>query len=112
MSFRHNSDTGHRWQTWLQKHRDELLGCGVPQVVLEDERSWNYFLNHGYFTPSGIAEPIIDVDHMERSQAERLCLFLERTDHYPHCSTMNRLQYLLKRGRHAKTSDGEAHRTH
>ena len=103
MSFRRNSDAALKWQTWLQKHRDELLECGVPQVVLEEERYWYYFLDHGYFTPPGISEPIIDVDRMEKRQAERLCVFLEHSDFYPTCSTLNRLQYLLKRGRHAET---------
>ncbi len=85
-------------------HRDKLLECGVPQLVLEDESYWYYFLDHGYFTPSGIAEPIIDVDRMDASKAERLCIFLEQSDFYPDCCTLNRLQYLLKRGRHAQTS--------
>jgi hypothetical protein len=94
-----------KWQTWLQKHRDELLACGVPHVVLEEEGYWYYFLDHGYFTPPGISKPVIDVNRMEKDQAERLCLFLERSEFYPTCSTLNRLQYLLHRGPHAKTSD-------
>jgi len=109
MSFRRDSDAARKWQTWLQKHRDELLACGVPQLVLEHENRWYYFLEHGYFRPPGIAEPIIDVDRMDKAQAERLCLFLENSDFYPTCSTLNRLQYLLRRGCHAKASDGEAH---
>ena len=103
MSFRRNSDVGRKWQIWLQSHRDELIACGIPQLLLEDESYWFYFLDHGYFTPSGIAEPIIDVGRMERGHAERLCIFLEGSDYYPSSSTLHRLQYLLKRGRHAQT---------
>lgn len=103
MSFRRDKEKALRWQQWLQRHRDELLACGIPQAVLEDESYWGYFLDHGYFTPSGMGGPLIDVDRMEHDQATRLCLFLESSDYYPGCDTLNRLQYLLKRGRHAKT---------
>lgn len=104
MSFRRNKEKALHWQKWLQKHHDELLACGIPHIVLEDMWHWYYFLEHGYFTPVGSAEPIIYVDRMSRADAERLCLFLEQDDFYPDCSTLNRLQYLLKRGRHAETS--------
>ena len=104
MSFRRDKVKALHWRKWLQKHRDELLACGIPHIVLEDQLHWHYFLEHGYFTPVGSAEPIINVDRMRRAYAERLCLFLEQDDFYPDCSTLNRLQYLLKRGRHAQTS--------
>lgn len=87
----------------MQKHRDELLACGVPHLVVDSEHYWNYFLAHGYFKPEGLTEPIVDIDRMEKSQAERLCLFLERSECYPTCDALNRLQYLLKRGPHAGT---------
>jgi hypothetical protein len=104
MSFRRDKQKTLQWQKWLQKHRDELIACGIPHIVLEDIWHWYYFLEHGYFTPLGSAEPIIYVDRMSKADAERLCLFLEQDDFYPECSTLNRLQYLLKRGRHAETS--------
>ncbi len=104
MSFRRDKEKPLQWQKWLQQHRDELLACGVPPIVLEDMRQWYYFLEHGYFTPPGSAEPIIGVDCMHRTDAERLCLFLEQDSLYPLSSTLNRLQYLLKRGRHAETT--------
>jgi len=103
MSFRYNNDKTLRWQKWLRQHREEVIGCGVPLVVLEDINNWYYFLEHGYFTPLGSAEPIIDVDRMSKAEAEHLCLFLEKDDFYAQSSALNRLQYLLKRGRHAGT---------
>jgi hypothetical protein len=108
MSFRNNKDKTLRWKTWLQKHRDELIGYGIPLMVLEDIGYWFYFLEHGYFTPPGSAEPIIDIDRMSKADAERLCLFLEHDDFYPECSTLKELQYLLRRGRHAETSNDKA----
>lgn len=106
MSFRRDKAKALRWQKWLQKHCDQLIACGVPHVVLEDMWHWYYFLEHGEYTPLGSAEPIIDVDRMNKADQERLCLFLEQDDFYPHDSTLlNRLQYLLRRGRHAGTSD-------
>lgn len=101
MSYRRDKDDTLHWQKWLQNHRDELQACGIPPIVLEDMRHWHYFLEHGYFTPLNSADPIIDVDRMSKSEAERLCLFLEQYDLYPDCSALNRLQFLLKRGIHA-----------
>ncbi len=104
MSFRRDKDKARRWQTWLQKHHEELLACGVPLHVMEDMAHWYYFLEHGYFTPVGSAEPIIDVNCMSRADAECRCSFLEKDDLYPGCHALNRLQFLLKRGPHVGTS--------
>src|SRR5687768_11399404 len=107
MSFRRDKEKTRKWQTWLDEHRRELLECGVPDGVLQCESHWMYFLEHGYFQPVGVAEPIITIDRMERAQLERLCIFLEQDDYYPGCSTLNGLQYELKRGRHANTPDSD-----
>ena len=104
MSFRRDKEKFLKWEKWLGKHHDELIACGVPHVVLEDMWHWYYFLDHGYYTPNGSAEPIIDVDRMCNTDAKRLCLFLEQDDFYPFCSALNRLQFLLKRGRHTDRS--------
>lgn len=104
MSFRRDKEKTLHWQKWVQKYRDELIACGVPHLVLEDEGHWYYFLEHGYFKRPGDAEPALDVDRMTRADQERLCLFLERDDLYPECAVLNRLQYLLKRGRHVEES--------
>ena len=105
MSFRRDKQKARRWQTWLQQHRDELLACGIPLMLLEDEWRWDYFLYEGYYTPPECTEPIISVDEMKREDMERLCLFLERElSDSPSYVVLNRLQFLLKRGRHAETS--------
>jgi hypothetical protein len=103
MSYRRDKTAARKWQLWVEHNRDELLACGVPQVVFGEESHWYYFLEHDYFTPLGSAEPIIDVDRMEEQQALRLCLFLEGDDLYPACAALNRLQFLLKRGIHEKS---------
>ncbi|RYD35210.1 MAG: hypothetical protein EOP86_09065 [Verrucomicrobiaceae bacterium] len=103
MSFRRNKYRARHWQKWLERNRAELLACGIPQLVLE-ERPWYYFLEHGYWTPAGSAESILDVEQMDRAGAERLCAFLEQDDLYPGCSTLNLLQCLLGRGRHPMAS--------
>ena len=103
MSFRRDKEKSLQWQKWLRQHRDEIMACGVPPLVSEEMGAWYYFLDHGYFTPLGSGEPIIDVDQMTRVNAERLCLFLEQDDLYPESDALNRLQFLLKRERHAKT---------
>ena len=98
MSFRQDKEKVLQWQRWVRKHHDELTACGVPHIVLEELWHWYYFLDHGYYTPPGIAEPIINIDLMCKTDAERLCLFLEQDDFYPKSSALNRLQFLLKRG--------------
>jgi hypothetical protein len=106
MSFRQNSETNREWQTWLNAHQKTLLDCGVPLLVLEDRKSWFYFLEHGYFRPVGTTESIIDVDRMPHDEAEKLCVFLEGANSpYPNSSTLNRLQFLFGRGPHAKTNE-------
>jgi len=105
MSFHRDKEKAHRWQTWLQQHRAELEHCGVPHFVLDDQSYWLYFLDHGCYVPPGNATPVIDVDHMNSADVERLCLFLENDDLYPGSVALNRLQYLLKRGKHSKKSD-------
>jgi hypothetical protein len=104
MSFRRDREESLQWQRWLQKHSQKLVACGIPHIVLEDMSHWYYFLEHGYFTPPHSPEPIIDVDRMSKTDAERVCLFLEQDDLYPQSAALNRLQYLLKRGRHAENS--------
>src|SRR5262249_1014046 len=103
MAFRRDKEESLHWQKWLERHRDELLACGVTFVVLQDASHWHYFLGHGYFTPIGSAEPVINVDHMSHDDALRLCLFLEQDKLHSGCDAVNRLQYLLKKGKHAAT---------
>lgn len=97
MSFRRNSKAAHTGKAWLERHREELLACGVPQVVFENERHWNYFLDHGYYTPPGFSEPVINIDRMEQEHLKLLCVFLEVNDRYPDCSIIKELQHRLKR---------------
>ena len=105
MSYRRDKKKALKWETWLARHHRALLACAVPHVMLEDERKWVYFVEHGYFTPPGSAEAVINIDRMDRNQAERLCVLLESDDDYHTCTTLNTLQYRLKRGRHAQRPD-------
>ncbi len=107
MSFLRNSDSSRGWQLWLRDHRDRLLAAGVPPLLLEKERRWWYFLEHGYFTPEGSSEPIISVERLPRSQAESLCMLLEQQERYVRTDVQNRLQFLLSRGSHSKGTSQE-----
>jgi hypothetical protein len=45
MSFRqHNKDAD---TAWRRRTRAALIAAGLPDVVAEDERRWNYVLHHG-----------------------------------------------------------------
>jgi len=104
MTFRKNKEESNDWNLWLNENRDRLAECDVADSLIEDRHRWLYFLEHGYYTPEGSAEPILNVDTMDRDKALKLCEFLEQDDYYPECSTLNRLQFLLKRGAHASDS--------
>ncbi len=101
MSFTRNREDHQEWLNWLSRSRDELIACSIPDIVLDDRGDWLYFLDHCYFQPEGMLSPILEIDNMSREDAMRLCLFLERDTYYPESSALNRLQYLLGRGRHA-----------
>jgi hypothetical protein len=89
-----------RMDSWAHQHRDELLGCGVPAVVFEREYNWRHFLRYGYFKPYDAAEPIIHVERMRQSKAERLRAFLEsqHDDCYPASTALDRLRSRLSGG--------------
>jgi hypothetical protein len=108
MSFRRDKQQVRKWQTFLEKHRNELLACGIPLTVLSDRQHWEHFMLEGYYTPTGLVEPILDVDNMKREHMQRLCLFLERElPDEPCYAVLNRLQFLLKRRPHADVADYE-----
>ncbi len=72
-------------------------------MAFEDQRTWGYFIEHGQY-PLDEATVIIDVDEMPKEQALKLGEFLEE-DEKPGCDpsfALNRLQYLLGRGKHAR----------
>jgi hypothetical protein len=104
MGFPQNKQKNLAWQTWLNQNRDELGACGVPPSVVENRERWFYFLDHGYYTPEGSAIPSINIDCLDAAKALQLCLFLEKDGASPNSATLNRLQYLLKRGCHSGMS--------
>lgn len=55
MSFRHDGRKTHAWNQWKSRHRDEVLRCGVPPTLLEDEHRWAVFLEHGYDSQAGFS---------------------------------------------------------
>ena len=103
MGYRRDKGKALEWRRWLEANRVRLNGSGVPNMVFEHEGNWRYFVDHGYFSPDGTTT-IIDVDKMPKEEALRLCEFLEedeRGEPRP-SSALNRLQYLLGRGKHAR----------
>jgi hypothetical protein len=47
--FQRDSGPARRWQQWKVEHADALLRSGIPELVLRDEHTWLYYLEHGYF---------------------------------------------------------------
>lgn len=101
MSFRRNSDAERDLKKWLDSNRVPLLASGIPLLVLDNYSNWHYFLEHGYFTPVGSAMPIVDVDRMPIEQSTLLFDLLESDSRFEQTHTLNRLRFLLKRGKHA-----------
>ena len=81
--------------TWLKDHREDLLQSGLPLLVIEDCRRWNYVLLHGY--DAGITR--WDASWITKEQAERL-LMLIRSE-YPNPAGLSLIVDLEKR----KTTD-------
>ncbi|WP_170157061.1 hypothetical protein [Roseimicrobium gellanilyticum] len=78
----------------MMRHRNALLSCGLPLVLLENERHWTYFLEHGYYTPPGFAEPVVNIDRMEKGHLESLLNVLEGTKHHLESAIVSRLSHL------------------
>jgi hypothetical protein len=103
MAFRRDSEAARQWDLWVTRNRNRLLEIGVPLIVFDDERNWQYFLGHGYYSPEG-SIPIFDVDRLSSEQAMAMCLFLEENETgwaYPSCA-LNQLQWLVGRGEHSR----------
>ena len=103
MGFRQEKSINKEWKAWLDLNQAHLMNkCGIPICVLESRNSWDYFLEHQEYSSdysSGYSE--INVDDLPSDNAMNLCLFLENEiDSKEFCCTLNRLQYLLKRGKH------------
>lgn len=84
------------------------MAWGIPLVVLENRDDRLYFLEPGYFTPPGLLEPIINVDHLTPQQQERLLVILEHDDLYPESvnAFAARNALLLQTGRFDSTPTG------
>jgi hypothetical protein len=45
LSFRQKNKSGEN--LWRNNHRQELLAAGLPEMVVDNERCWNYMILHG-----------------------------------------------------------------
>ena len=79
MAFRHNKQDVLAWRRWRARYAGRAIDAGVQALLLEEQRRWWYFLDHGYYTPEG-SEPILNFDRMDEEATLRLCLFLEELE--------------------------------
>jgi hypothetical protein len=47
MTYRRSDDEGIFSSRWRISHRSELIECGIPFDVANDDRRWTYVLLHG-----------------------------------------------------------------
>lgn len=47
MSFRSSKLTDPESSRWRYKHRRFLIGCGIPEEVVDSDQRWCYMLLHG-----------------------------------------------------------------
>lgn len=73
MGFRKDKSRSLEWTKWLERHRDELMGCGLPDFVYADEARWFRFMEHGIDGETGW-KPELLLSH----QLVRLKSFLSR----------------------------------
>jgi hypothetical protein len=51
MSFRRDGEAARSWAVWLDKHRDDLVDCGVPDFVYADRPRWLRLLEEDGWDP-------------------------------------------------------------
>ena len=85
-----------------------LCRFNIPLSVIETSGTWVYFLDHGeYSSIPGSKYYDIDIENLNKDQMKNLCLFLEKeikTDPSD-CHLLNRLQFILKKGKHAEQTN-------
>jgi len=47
MPYRKNKKSNSAWVTWQKANRQTLIDLGVPEIIVESESRWWYFLEHG-----------------------------------------------------------------
>jgi hypothetical protein len=47
VAYRQDNSAEHRWRLWKQQHAVALARSGIPEIVLENERVWLHYLEHG-----------------------------------------------------------------
>jgi hypothetical protein len=60
MPFRPKTARDIQWEKWMAANQGAMLDAGIPITVAEDKKALLYFLEHGYYSPIGSAEPLID----------------------------------------------------
>ena len=40
MAFRRDGQAGRAWSLWLERNRDALVRCGMPDFLYAEERCW------------------------------------------------------------------------
>jgi hypothetical protein len=44
VAFRRDGKAARGWDEWLDRHRDALVRCGIPEFLYGEERRWLRFL--------------------------------------------------------------------
>jgi hypothetical protein len=46
VAFRRDGQSARSWSVWLDRHRDALVRCGIPDFLYAGERRWVRLLEH------------------------------------------------------------------
>src|SRR5688500_7646149 len=75
MAYRKDGQKAHSWRRWLLKNEAALERCGLPEFILEDELSWLYFLEHGYYGDRWDSNQF-RLEDLSKTQLQELYAFL------------------------------------
>ncbi|MEX0700632.1 MAG: hypothetical protein WD069_00910 [Planctomycetales bacterium] len=79
MSFRQDNRKSIEWKRWVDRHRPELIECGLHEDAWRTRMDWFLFLDHGYIQTVEIdMRDWWRVGMLAGSQCERFARFLER----------------------------------
>jgi hypothetical protein len=69
MSYRRDSEGRRAWQLWVNRHRDTLLRCSLPESIFSDETRWFRFVEHdGWDQESGWGVSMLSPDQASALQ--------------------------------------------
>ena len=88
MSFRRRkSEDRQAWDRFLRQHRQELLLCGIPEDIFQDQGRFLVFLEHGFDEAGGMRfDTAFSTETLRPEQVHRFAQFILK--HFQRCEPL------------------------